>query len=43
MNRSGRLALLAAVTLVNFASAALAADAPTPTGEKRFSSSSQPI
>jgi uncharacterized protein len=34
MNRSGRLALLAAVTLVNFASAALAADAPTPTIER---------
>jgi hypothetical protein len=34
MNRSGRLALLAAVTLVNFASAALAADASTPTIER---------
>src|SRR5262245_44484553 len=34
MNRSGRLALLAAIALVNFASAATAADASTPTIER---------
>lgn len=33
LNRSGRLALLVAVALVNLASAAVAADAPTPTIE----------
>jgi len=33
LNRSGRLAVLAAITIVNFASAAIAADTPTPTIE----------
>lgn len=34
LNRSGRLALLAAFTVMNCASAAIAADAPTPTIER---------